>query len=191
MNPAKLLRNNRILHCGLLTASCAAIAVSLRNALVLCLVAGIVWFLSAVGAALIPAKLPASLRAVLYSEIAGLVYIPTGIAAAYFAPQLAESIYLPLCCAFLCFTAGNIQILPQPMTLKALLFEIGSCCAVILLSGLLREMLGSGTILSITLTEHPPLPFLLTAPGGVILLVLFGAALESLAARGEQKEAQS
>ena len=187
-NPAKLLRNNRMLQYGLLTAPCAVLAVSLKNALILCLVTAVVWGLTAVCTAPIPAKLPTALRVVLYSVTAGLVYIPAGILAAHFSPLLAGNICLPLCCAMLCFSAEDMLLFPQNHKLRTLFCDISGCCVILLLTGFLRELLGSGSLMAHTLTEHPPLPFLLTAPGGVILPVIFGAAVQAISADHPEKE---
>ena len=183
-NALKQLGNNRLLRLGLLTAPCAVLAVSLRNALVLCPVSAIVYAIPALCTAPLRQKLPASLFAVFYSVLTGLVYIPAAILANRICPQITGSIYLPLCCAALCFAEKT----DCRAAIRQIPVDIAGSCLMILLLGLLRELLGSGSLMDHVLTEHPPLPVLLRPFAGVILLVLCGAALHSPAEDNDAEE---
>lgn len=186
---AEPLSGNWILQHSLLIAPVAVFAASIRAALALCVAFGTLTFLTALLSKLIPVKLPFSVRTVLYSVIGGLVYIPTALLTNELFPSEKGGIYLPLLCSALYLTAAHDRFLPRRQFLKTLCLQIISSCGVILLLGTVRELFGSGSLLDTPLWKHPPLPMLLTPAGGLILLVLCAAALQS--AQGCRKKGES
>lgn len=187
--PAKPPRGNWILQYGLLIAPVAVFAASVRAALALCFAFGSITFLTAVLSALIPARVPFSLRIVLYSVLGGLVYIPTALLTSALFPDEKGGIYLPLLCSALYLTVGHDRFLPRSGFFRHLFLQIIGSCGVMLLLGTVRELFGGGTLLDLPLWTHPPLPMLLTPAGGLILLVLCAAAVQDIRRRKGERHA--
>lgn len=184
-------RGSWILQHGLLIAPIAVFAASLRSALALCTAFAAITFLTALLSALIPERLPASLRIVLYSVIGGLVYIPAALLTFALFPTESGGIYLPLLCAAMYLTVQHDRFLPRRGLFRQLCLQILSACIVMLLLGAARELLGSGSLMNHAVWTNPPLPMLLTPAGGLILLVLCMTAAQAAASRRQKGEAHA
>lgn len=171
---AFLLRKNRILRDGLLIAPPVFCADSVSGALMLCFVFGAVTLLTVMLSALIPRRLPFSVRIVSYSLAAALVYVPAALAAEYLFPASGAGQSLPLVASGLYLTVMQENAFEREHIRLTVLFARLICvilgvCAAVLLTGVLREMLGNGALLGRTLTENPPLPVLQTPAGGLLV----------------------
>lgn len=182
---------NWILQHGLLIAPIAVFAASLRSALALCTAFTAITVPTALLSALIPMRLPASLRIVLYSVIGGLVYIPAALLTNTLFPTESGGIYLPLLCSAMYLTVQHDRFLPRKRLLRQLVLQSIGACAVMLLFGALRELLGSGSLMYHPLWNNPPLPMLLTPAGGLILLALCMTAAQYAANARQEGEAHA
>ena len=141
--------------------------------------------------AALPQRLPILLRTVLYSVIAALVYIPAVLAAEQMfsvkevhtagiaLPVLITGLLLSEHCAELLRPKRYLSMLPKLLGLL-----LGAVFAI-MLTAVLRELLGFGTVSGMTVWRSAPVPFLQQPCGGLMLLVLLGAVLLPGAEREE------
>ena len=184
-------RPDRDLLCLLPAAPIAACCTSLRESLLLSMAFCIITALTVLLSALIPRRLPRSVRTVLYSVTGSLVYIPAALICFSCFPDLSMGIWIPLLAAAVYLNAAHDEVFPKGHLLKPLLTVLAGGTAAALLSGLLRELLASGTVWGKTLLPHPPLPVLLEPSAGLMLLVLFAVIFGAFrqAARKEDDHA--
>ncbi len=186
-----LLHRSLILREGLFAAAAALFADTVRHGLLLSAVLCAVTAVSVLTVAALPRRLPVLLRTVLYSVIAALVYIPAVLAA----EQLfsvkevhAAGIALPVLITGLLLSEHCPELLRParylPMLPKLLGLLLGAVFAI-MLTAVLRELLGLGTVSGMTVWRTAPVPFLHRPCGGLILLVLLGALLLPGAEREE------
>ena len=100
------------------------------------------------------------------------MYIPTSILTLHLFPQVSGGIYVPLLSSAIYLTAGFQQYFQKKHKFRSLLKNLFSVIGTSLLTGTIRELLGSGSFAGIPLHFNPPLPILLQPAGGLILLVL-------------------
>lgn len=186
-----LLRRSLILREGLFAASAALFADTVRHGLLLSAVLCAVTAVSVLIVAALPRRVPVLLRTVLYSVIAALVYIPAVLAAEqiFSVKEVhAAGVALPVLITGLLLSESSPELL-QPkrygsMLPKLLGLLIGAVFAI-MLTAVLRELLGLGTVSGMTVFRTAPVPFLQQPWGGLMLLVLLGAALVPGAEREE------
>ena len=172
-----------VLLSGAVIAPIAAFSASLAQAAAMSFAFFCMTTLTVLISILIPVKLPLSLRILLYSVIGCLVYIPVAVLTVHLFPSVAGGIYIPLLSSGLYLTAGFQQYFRRKGLFRALLKNLLSVICTALLTGIIRELLGSGTFAGIPLRFHPPLPVLLHPCGGLILLVLILTAVPYLRGR--------
>ena len=172
-----------ILGSGLLIAPIAAFSASVMQALAMSFAFFCMTLLTVLPAALIPVKLPAALRILLYSVIGSLVYIPVGILTVHLFPQVSGGVFIPILSSALYLTALFQEVFPRKRLLKSLIRNLISVPAAAVLTGALRELFGSASFAGISLQFQPPLPMLLHPSGGLILLILLLTAISALRRR--------
>ncbi|MBR5372581.1 MAG: hypothetical protein IK130_10255 [Oscillospiraceae bacterium] len=171
------LRENPILREALFAAPLAVCADSVSRAMMLCFVFCIVTAGTVLLSRLIPQRLAHPFRIVSYSLTAVLVYVPAAFAADYLLPESGAGVYLSLIAAGLYLSVEQETVFPRGQALFPLLRRLccimGGVCAVTLGFGLLRELLGAGTVIGRVCFAAPPLPILSTPAAGLIMLALF------------------
>lgn len=161
-----------LLPSGLLAAPIAAFSVSLLHAAACCIALLLTAVPTVLLSALIPKKIPFAVRIVLYSVIGSLVYMPAAVLTANLIPDIAGGIYIPLLCMPLYLTLYRDELFPRGKMFFALLRNLIPVCIFALAAGVVRELLGSGTLWGMKLLSAPPLPLLLEPSGGLILFVV-------------------
>lgn len=173
---AFLVQRNLILSEGLIAAPAAVCTDSLQHALAVCFVFCCVTLLTVLLGALIPRRVPFAFRILSYSVLAALVYIPSVLAAEYLIGGTETAmLYLPLLSAGLLLTTEHDRLFfasSLRVLLARLVCMLGGVCAVLLVLGCVRELLGAGTLYHARLLTEPPLPVLLTPACGMIQLTL-------------------
>ena len=172
---SSLLRRNPVLRELLCAAPLIMLTDSLANAGMLCAAFSVTALLTVLLCALIPPRIVFAVRVVLYSVIAALVYVPAVLAAVYFVPDAGSSIYAAMLAEGMLLSAAFGSIM-QRQSLKVMLQEIFmllvSVNVTILFFGILRELLGCGTLLGRICLRQAPLPVLQTPAGAMMLLAV-------------------
>lgn len=173
---SSLLRRNPVLRELLCAAPLIMLTETVQQAGMLCAAFSISALLTVLLCALIPRRFLFAVRVVLYSVIAALVYVPSVLAAEYLLPDAGSSIYLALLAEGLLLSAAFDSMM-EKQSLHKMLREIFmllvSVNVTILLFGMMRELLGCGTLAGRICLRHAPLPLLGTPAGGMLLLALF------------------
>lgn len=177
-----------ILRSGLMIAPIAVFSASVGEALAMCFAFFCMTVCTVLLSALIPRKVPILFRIVLYSVIGSLVYMPVAILTAWLFPKIGGGIYIPILSTALYLTAAHDKIFPRKGLLKALFRNLIPVIFAVLITGSVRELLGSAAFAGKSLDFSPPLPMLLEPAGGLILLVLMLTVIETLG-RGEKQYA--
>lgn len=180
----KITGTQSVLLSGAVIAPIAAFSVSLTQAAAVSFAFFCITFLTVLAGSLIPVKLPLSLRILLYSVIGCLVYIPVAVLTVNLFPSVSGGIYIPLLSSALYLTAGFQRYFRRKHLFRDLLKNLLSVICTAMLTGCIREVLGSGTVAGIPLRFQPPLPILVHPSGGLILLVLILTAVSYL--RGKE-----
>ena len=190
MNHPQAHNHQNILCSGLVIAPIAAFSASFMQALAISFAFLSITALTVPLSALIPARLPASLRIVLYSVTGSLVYIPAALLTVQLFPQVSGGIYIPILSSALYLTVLYTRFFPRKGLWKSLLRNLIPVPAAALLTGSVRELLGSASFAGISMQFTPPLPLLLHPSGGLILLILLLTVISS-ANRREEQDADS
>lgn len=187
---AYLLRKNHILREAMLTAPLAVCADSAANALMLCFLFGTVTFLTLLISRAVPQRMLFSFRILSYSVIAALVYAPAALSAAFLFPASSGSIHAAVLASGLYLAVRQETLFPRDGT--PLLIRTGqTVCvilgvfAVILSFGILRELLGYGTLSGTVCFAAPPLPILQTPAAGLLMTAVFCIITEKCCSRPE------
>lgn len=176
-----LLVNNTVLERGLVIAPVIIAATTLQNALILGISFLTITFLTLLAASFVPKKLPYSIRVIIYTIVACLLYIPTeGIMDHIFPEAIFKvGIFLPLLVTnSLIVTKSETRFLKQnrtSMMLDVLSHALGFLLVIILV-GTVREIFGNGSVMGHAL-NLPVKITVLTFPFGGFVLVGFLAAL--------------
>ena len=169
-----------ILRDGMLAAPLAAFADCVEAGAVLCIGFLCICALTVFLTAIIPRRIPFSVRILLYSAVSTLVYIPTALLTAALFPAHAGGIYLALLASSLLLTAEHDRVYPKKGLLRALFSDIAGTWSVTLGFSIIRELLGAGKIYHKVFFTNPPLPFLQHPAGGLILLACCCIAAEAV-----------
>lgn len=180
-----------ILRDGMMAAPLAAFADCLEAGAVLCIGFLCICVVTVLLTAVLPRKIPFSVRILFYSAVGSLVYIPTALLTAMLFPAHAGGLYLPLLASALLVTAEHDRVYPQKGLFRSLLSDIAGTWSVTLAFSMLRELLGAGTLYSKVLLTQPPLPFLQHPAGGLIMLACCCIAAEAVFRRQEEVTADA
>ena len=181
-----LLRRNLLLSEGLYAAAVSCFADSFRHAVILCFILAFLMLFAVPLTAILPPRVPAPVRTLVYSAVAALVYVPAVLSARILFPPAElqpAAVFLPLLIPGVLLSASRNELLAAK-SLKSLLCSLLCCLAGItvsvLLFGSLRELLGSGTLFGRPIMSAAPLPILLQPGCGLILIAVCSAALSQL-----------
>lgn len=169
-------------------APAAAMAVSLKSAIMLAAVSGAELLLIEMFACLALKRLKSYFRVPIYALFGMLINIPFFLFFEHFTPNETNSagIFLPLL-AVNSLIALHCERFAVKNSAKNTCIDALSAAAgyavVVLAVGLVREILGSGTVYSVSLHLPVQLPGFLLPFGGLLLLGFFAAALKAVIAR--------
>ena len=144
-----LLHSNPILVSGMIAAPVIACTDTLQKALLLCYAFDAITFLTVLLSKAIPQRMPYAMRILSYSLIAALVYIPTVLAAGYLFPSVSIGIYFPLLTVSLMLSSETEHRYERAHILSltgSVFFDLLGFDFVVILMGILRELLGNGTL---------------------------------------------
>ncbi len=176
---------NPVLFEAIGIAPVVAMAVSLKSAIILSFVSFVELLLIECLACLLMKKFKGSVRKMIYAILGLLINIPLFLLFKYLAPNETASagIFLPLL-AVNSLIALHCERFAVKHNFKATALDAISAgfsyAAVILIVGVIREILGSGTVYSVKLNIPVKLPGLLMPFGGFLLLGFMAAALKAI-----------
>ena len=179
-----LLLKNTVLEKGIVVAPVVVVSSSLQNGLILSIAFGIITFFTVLLSSFIPRKIAHTLRVILYTLIAGAIYIPTAMMLDTLFPAQTYrlGIFLPLMVTnslIIWRSESRFHKETRPRMAVDLLFHILGFAVVICLAGVIKEVLGSGTFFGspVDWISIKPLGILLPF-GGFILLGMMAAVLQ-------------
>ena len=145
-----LLKRNPLLVSGMVIAPAVMTADSLSGAATLAAAFSIITFFTLLISSFVPKRIVYAVRIIMYAFIGALVYVPAAIALKYFIPDAIDNmgIFFPLLIinSFIVSRSESIFFLETKgkMMLDIIFCIIGYDAAVILF-GIIREIIGSGT----------------------------------------------
>ncbi len=145
-----LLKRNPLLVSGMVIAPAVMTADSLSGAATLAAAFSIITFFTLLISSFVPKRIVYAVRIIMYAFIGALVYVPAAIALKYFIPDAIDNmgIFFPLLIinSFIISRSESIFFLETKgkMMLDIIFCIIGYDAAVILF-GIIREIIGSGT----------------------------------------------
>ncbi len=183
---------NPFLSSGLFAVPAFLGTTTLKRSLVLCFAMDLMMLAADFAAQWVPKKLPAALRILSYSLLAALVYLPAGLAADFFFPDISIGAVLPMLSMGVLMTLLTAEKIPARRWVRT-----GRTClallgwnAVLLLMGTLRELLAEGTLWAFPLIEIGVMPSAAKTWFGMLLLGILAAGIRAFRMR-ERKEESS
>ncbi|MCD7824144.1 MAG: electron transport complex subunit E [Oscillospiraceae bacterium] len=186
-----VLTSNALLSSGSIIAPAVVVATSFQSALALCIVFSIVTFLTVLICSFVPRKLVYTVRIIVYTFVASLVYIPVAILMENIMPAqfTALGIYAPLLItnSFITMkTESKFFRLKRGFMAELCGFYILGYDLALLFFGFMRELLTNGGLFGV---QFLPLsiPSVGTVYGGFILLALTAATFRWILGRSQVK----
>lgn len=158
-----------VLTDGLLAAPLAVFCEDFAHGLASAFMLAAVMLIAVPLTALVPRKLPLSVRILFYSAVCALVYIPAALFAATLFPTVSGGIWMPVIALMPAMTVCRDRYFGGKGMFRNLLRTVLTVSLLMTVFGAVRELLGTGT-LSGRAFVAPPLPFILTPAGGMLLL---------------------
>lgn len=184
----KAIIKNPVLFEAIGIAPVVAMSVSLKSAIMLSVVASVELILIELIACLLLKKLKSSLRVVLYAVLGVLINIPMFMMFIHFAPNETASvgIFLPLI-AVNSLVALHCERVAVKSKIKATFIDAISSVTgyvlIIFIVGIVREILGSGSIYSYNLNLPIKLSGMLMPFGGFLMLGFIAAIFKLIIAK--------
>lgn len=181
---AKLFAANPVLVTGLILGPVVVCATSLQNAAALSIAFAMIVIPVLLFAAWVGVKLPGAVRTASYVAIAALMLIPSEMLISRISPIIFDSlgIYLPLMAVNSVVVAYSARYTEKHGVGTALMdgvfFSLGFAISSGIL-GLVRELLGSGTVWGVAVSGFKASAFLLPF-SGFILLGFMAAAVQGI-----------
>ncbi len=178
-----LLVNNTVLERGLVIAPVIVAANTVQNASILGASFLLITFLTLVAASFVPKRFPYTVRVILYTLIACLLYIPIAKAMNGISSEAVfkVGIFLPLLVTnSLIVTKSETRFLKKkklPMMVDVLCHTLGFYI-VIMIVGIIRELFGNGSFLGHAVDLPVIFPVLMLPFGGFILVGFLAAAVQ-------------
>ncbi len=146
-----LLSDNTVLSACMVISPVIMCGATLQNALALIYAFSAITFLSVLISSFVPKKLPYAVKIIIYAIISSLVYIPVKMLAEQIYPQSIEriGIYYPLLAVnslIVYQTEVKFFRMRKSEMFGSLVFHILGFDAVMLITGLIRELFSYGTI---------------------------------------------
>ena len=166
----RLPYRNPVLTDGLIAAPLAVFADSFQTALMAAYVFAFVMIFAVPMTAMIPRKLPLSVRILVYSLTCAFVYIPAVLTATVLIPDVSAGVWMPVLALTPMLTLHRDRYFGGRGAVRNLLRMIPAVGVLTLAFGAVRELLGTGMLSDQTVLHHPPLPLLCEPAGGLLLL---------------------
>lgn len=178
-----LLLNNTVLERGLVIAPVIVGANSMKNALILGISFAVITFLTVLLSSFVPKRLPYTVRVILYTIVASLIFIPTArILDGVFPDSIFKvGIFLPLLVTnSLIVTKIETRFLKEGKLSMVLdLFcHVAGFFLVIVLVGAVREIFGNGTFMGKPFWFESKFEALLLPFGGFVLVAFLSAGIQ-------------
>ncbi|MGN0588145.1 MAG: Rnf-Nqr domain containing protein [Ruminiclostridium sp.] len=176
------IKQNMVFMSGILIAPVIACSTSLMKSLAICFVFSLVTFSAIVICRFIPRTIVYTIRVILYSLVASILYIPSVLLAeALFGESLIASVgvYLPILVTnSLLLSKTETRFFHEPMKrmIPDVLCFIGGFDAACLVTGFVRELLADGRVFGYEIETLFTVPALETTFGG-FLFVGIGAGV--------------
>ena len=177
-----LLKKNPMLASGMVIAPVIMTVDSLPRALTLAAAFSLITFFTLLISSFVPKSIVYTVRIIMYAIIGAMVFVPASIALEYFIPEQIErmGIFFPLLIinSFIIFRSESIFFLESKGKMMLdIFFCIVGYDAAVLLYGIIREIIGSGTAWE-TITGMPVIFSVFAEPfGGFLLLGIMAALL--------------
>ena len=180
-----ILLQNPVLDRGLVLAPVIVASYNYRNSLILGLSFILITFFTVLISSFIPKRIPYTVRTILYTLIACGVFAPTAMLMDFLFPGavLRVGVFLPLLVAnSLIVVKSESRFHKQSrgrMILDLFCNTLGFCLAIVVV-GILRELLGSGSFLGTPIQGMPTASAVLMPFSGFILVGLLAAGVKRL-----------
>lgn len=191
VNADGLLRQNIVLMSGLVTAPVIVAATSVERAAILTVSFFLISYTSILLCRFIPRKIVYTVRILLYSVVAAIMYIPTVLCIEMLFPEVPQSVllYVELLVVnsfLLAKTETRFYLKPYgEMVADAFIYVIGYA-AVAFLVGTLREVLAYGTVCGFRLCE-PIVPAAKSPFFGFILVGILAALCRGISGKRSRR----
>ena len=173
------LTSNALLSSGSIIAPAVVVTTGFMPAVALCIVFSTVTYVTVAVCSFVPAKLVYTVRIILYTFIASLVYVPVSIMMENIMPvqYAALGIYAPLLITNSIITVkteAKFYRLKRGYMLKLAAFYVFGYDISLILFGTIRELLTGGSIMGLKILPLS-LPTASTVFGGFMLLAVISA----------------
>lgn len=178
------LTGNALLSSGVIIAPAVVAATDLMTAVCLAIVFTVVTYVTVAICSFVPRTLVYTVRIIIYTLLASLVYVPVAILLEAIMPETltAVGIYAPLLITNSFITSKTelkFYRYERKNMLVLLAFYVLGYDTALILFGAVRGFLISGSILGVELLDYP-LPSLSTVYGGFIFLAVSSAAYRGI-----------
>lgn len=175
--------NNTVLERGLVIAPIIVAGNTMKNAVMLSIAFVIITFFTVLVSSFIPKKLPYTIRAIMHTVLAAILFIPVSYFLQGYFPEAVykAGIFLPLLVTnSLIVSKGESRFFKKTRGVMAvdLLSHVLGFSLVACIVGTIREILGSGSFWEIPLGLGETAPMLMFPLAGFILLGFLAAALQ-------------
>lgn len=191
-----LLLNNTVLERGLVIAPVIVAANTMQNALILGISFVVITFLTLLFASFVPKRFPYTVRVILYTMAAALIFMPTAkvLDDAFPESVFKVGIFLPLLVTnSLIVTKSETRFLKKkrfPMMLDVLCHTLGFFLVIILV-GACREILGNNTFMGQAVKLPGKFSVLMLPFGGFVLVGFLSAAVQRFRLYLEEPEKEA
>ena len=181
----ELLSQNAVLISGLIISPVVYVSNTLQKAVAIIIAFSLITFFTVIISTLMPKKMQACYRIILYTIISGIVYVPVYFLMKYlYNDKIVElGIILPLLVFNLIIvTSIESKYINQKKNKMILniFFSVIGVDLVILIIGFIREVFGSGTLWGFKVLDIFKLPILIYPFGGFIILGVMAALFRKI-----------
>lgn len=174
---AGLLSDNTVLSSLMVISPIIICGDTLKNSIALVYAFSIITFFSVIISSFVPKKLPYTIKIIIYAVISSLIYIPVKLISQEIYPDAIEriGIYFPLLAVnslIVHQTESKFFMMKRMRMICSLIFYILGFDAVMLLTGLIRELVAYGTVNSRMVDMDTLISGMAQPFGGFILLGL-------------------
>lgn len=178
-----LFLGNSVLERGLIIAPVVVASFNYKNSLILGLSFFLITYFTVFVSSFIPKSIPYTVRTILYTMIACLLFIPTAILMNFLFPQtiFAIGVFLPLLVAnslIVVKSESRFHKRRRSYMMADLFFHCVGFLLVIVLVGIIREFLGSGSFMGAPVEGAFKVPAVLLPCFGFILVGFMAAIVQ-------------
>lgn len=187
-----IFTSNALLSSGSIIAPAVAVATSFMQAAALCIIFSTVTYITVVVCSYVPRKLLYTIRIIIYTLVASLVYVPAAMLVELFMPSYfaALGIYAPLLITNSMITVrteAKFYRLKRGYMLQLAAFYVIGYDIGLLALGTLREMMADGGLFGLKMLPIS-VPTVSSLFGGFIVLAILSAGFRWISARLLRRE---